>query len=201
MIPIALIDDHPLAVNGIGAWLCGTGRFTIAGTAGTLDEARSLMERLENLPLIIILDISLGKEDGLKFIPELKGLCGKRNVKMPGILVCSMYEDPFLIQRAIDSGAGAYVAKSAEAGEIITAIDAILAGSVYVNPKYRLEPHKGTWMALSRRENEIVSLIKQSLSTRQIAKRLSLSVRTVENHLAHIYVKTGVQSRAELFEL
>ena len=67
-----LIDDHPLAINGIGAWLCGTGRFTICGTAENLAQAVSLIEGMNVLPEIIFLDISLGEEDGLDFIPILK---------------------------------------------------------------------------------------------------------------------------------
>ena len=201
MIPILLIDDHPLALNGIGSWLRGTGRFEISGSARTLAEARSLVEQIGNLPKIIILDVSLGKEDGLEFIPELKEICAKKKTALPGILVCSMYEDPFLIQRALDYGAQAYVAKSAEAGEIIVAIDAILAGNTYVNPKYRIQPRKRAWSVLTRRENEIVTLVKQSLSTRHIARRLGISIRTVENHLAHIYTKTDAASREELFDL
>jgi len=199
VIHIALIDDHPLAINGIGAWLCATGRFVIAGTAGTLAEARALMERLESLPEIIILDVSLGTEDGLAFIPELEKICKERKTAVPGVLVCSMYEDPFLIQRAFETGAKAYIAKSAEAGEFITAIDAILEGKTYLNPKYQLQTDKCS--VLTRHENEIAALVKQSFSTRQIAKRLGISVRTIENHLAHIYVKTDASSREELFEL
>jgi NarL family two-component system response regulator LiaR len=205
LVRIALIDDHPLAINGIGAWLCATGRFEIAGTARTLNEGRSLMELLNPLPEVIILDVSLGTgdtaQDGLDFIPILKEVCLEKNATMPGVLVCSMYEDPFLIQRAIDSGAQAYVAKSAESGEIIKAIDAILAGNTYVEQRYRMNSAKSVWLVLSRRENEIVSLIKQSLSSRQIASRLGINIRTVENHLANIYIKTGANSRIELMEM
>ena len=201
MINIALIDDHPLVVNGIGAWLAATGRFKIAGVTGTLAEAIALMKRLNPLPEIVILDVSLQNEDGLEFIPALEEICAEREVNLPGILVCSMYEDPFLIQRAMDAGSQAFVSKTAEAGEIITAIDAILAGKTYINPKYRIDRQSRVWSVLSRRENEIVSLVKQSMSTQQIAKRLGLSVRTVENHLAHIYVKTETKSRSDLFDL
>ncbi|MDR0502598.1 MAG: response regulator transcription factor [Treponema sp.] len=201
MINIALIDDHPLAASGIGAWLCATGRFAIAGTARTLNEAGNLMEKLNPLPEIVILDVSLGTEDGFDFIPALEDICAQKGVERPCILVCSMYEDPFLIQRALDSGANAYVAKCAESEEIITAIDKILAGDLYVNPKYQIQTPKRAWQMLTSRENEIVSLIKQSLSSRQIAKRLGISIRTVENHLAHIYEKTETCSREELLEL
>jgi len=199
VIHIVLIDDHPLAINGIGEWLRTTGRFAIAGTASTLAEAHALMEQLKKLPEIIILDVSLGTEDGLSFISELEKICKERKTAVPGVLVCSMYEDPFLIQRAFDAGAKAYIAKSAEAGEFITAIDAILAGNTYINPKYQLQTDK--YSALSKRENEIAALVKQALTTQQIAKRLGISVRTVENHLAHIYVKIDASSRGELLEL
>jgi DNA-binding NarL/FixJ family response regulator len=201
VISIALIDDHPLAINGIGAWLKGTGKFEIAGTAGTLAEAGVLMKRLEPLPAVVILDISLGAEDGLDFIPALREICAKRKTALPGILVCSMYEDPFLIQRAMDMGARAYVPKSADLSEIITAIDALLAGDAYIGQKYQPQEQKQNWQALTRRENEIVSLIKQSCSAKEIAKRLNINLRTVENHLVHIYVKTGTVSREELFLL
>jgi len=136
MINIAIIDDHPLTASGIGAWLNATGRFAITGVARTLAEARNLMEKLKPLPEIVILDVSLGREDGFDFIPVLQELCARKKAAMPGILVCSMYEDHFLIQRALDSGANAYVAKCAESSEIITAIDKIMAGEIYVNPKY-----------------------------------------------------------------
>jgi len=201
MTTIILIDDHPLAANGIGAWLNGTGRFTICGTAKNLAEASALMKQPENLPDIIILDISLGPEDGLDFIPMLKEICEKRNAPMPGILVCSMHEDPFLIQRAIDSGAGAYVSKSSESGEILTAIDMLLKGGNYINPRYRIKKPKHSWSLLTRRENEITACIKQNMSNKQIAKRLSITIRTVENHISHIYYKTGASSREELMEL
>jgi DNA-binding NarL/FixJ family response regulator len=197
---IVLIDDHPLAVNGIGAWLTSTGRFTIAGYAGTLAEAEHLLETFNPLPDIIILDVSLGTDDGLKFIPTLKEIAAKKNIPCPKVLVCSMYEDPFLIQRAVDSGADAYVAKSEELSEIISAIDAILAGKTYIHPKYHILSDKNPWEKLTARENEIASFVKQSFSNKQIAEKLGISERTVENHLSHMYEKIGISSRADLFD-
>jgi len=199
MTTIALIDDHPLAINGIGAWLKGTGRFEISGTAGMLTEAGALMERLETLPDVVILDVSLSADDGLLFIPALREICVKRNAALPGILICSMYEDAFIVQRALDMGARAYVPKSAESNEILAAVDALLTGETYINEKYR--PQNFTLQVLTRRENEIVSMIKRSFSSKEIAKRLEISLRTVENHLAHIYAKTGTKTREDLNSL
>jgi NarL family two-component system response regulator LiaR len=196
-----LIDDHPLAINGIGAWLIGTGRFSIAGMAENLAEAIALIETLERLPEIIILDVSLGEEDGLEFIPKLKEFCKNKNVSLPGILICSMYEDPFLIQQAMDMGARAYISKSAKSSEILTAIDTLLEDGVYINPKYQIGEPRQAWSILSKRENEIVSLVKRNLNNKQIAERLFISIRTVENHITRIYIKTGAETRDQLINL
>jgi NarL family two-component system response regulator LiaR len=201
MTSIVLIDDHPLISNGIGAWLSATGRFSIAGTVENLTQARTLLMRLDPLPQIVILDITLEKENGLAFIHEIEKISDKRKVTMPYILVCSMHEDPFLIQQAMELGAAAYVAKSAGTGEILTAIDAILAGNTYVNPKYRIKKQAHAFASLTPREKEIIVLRKQSLTNQQSAERQEISVRTVENHLFHIYAKTGVKSWEELCDL
>jgi len=93
------------------------------------------------------------------------------------------------------------VAKSAVAEEITAAIDAILAGETYTSVKIKAQNKNKTFLALTRRENEIVSLVKQSLTNQQIAKMLGLSNRTIENHLQSIYEKTGVASREKLISL
>jgi NarL family two-component system response regulator LiaR len=201
MTSIVLIDDHPLISNGIGAWLSATGRFLIAGTAENLTQAGILLKKLDPIPQIVILDITLEKENGLTFIHEIKKISEKRKVTMPHILICSMHEDPFLIQQAMELGASAYVAKSAGTAEILTAIDALLAGKTYVNPKYHIKKQHHAFAVLTPREKEIITLRKQSLTNQQIAERQDLSLRTVENHLFHIYSKTGVKSWEELCEL
>ena len=98
-------------------------------------------------------------------------------------------------------GAKAFISKSAKSSEIITAIDALLEGGTYINPMYKLENLNQAFTLLSRRENEIVALVKRNLNNRQIAKRLCLSLRTVENHITRIYIKTGAKSRDGLINL
>jgi NarL family two-component system response regulator LiaR len=201
MIQVVLIDDHPLAINGIGAWLSATGRFSIAGTAGSAAETRALLESPESLPPLFILDIALGKENGLELIPLIKETAQKRKAPLPGIVVCSMYDDVFVIQSAFNAGADAFISKSADINEIISAIDTVAAGEKYLNEKYKTLIEEGAASGLTAREREIVALVKQSLSNDQIAKKMDISVRTVQNHLAHIYVKTNTHSRSELAQL
>jgi len=199
MIPVLLIDDHQMVTSAIAAWLRADGRFFISGNAATLEQARNLIEQLDPLPQIIILDVSLGKEDGLTLIPEIRTLCEKRKAPTSGILVWSMHENSFLIQRAMELGAAAYVAKSAKSEEFLAAIEAILQGVSYINTKYRESQDKRQdSFRLTSRENEIASLVKQSLSASQIAKRLGISIRTVEKHLERIYIKTDTSSWEEL---
>jgi NarL family two-component system response regulator LiaR len=195
-----------MTINGLGAWLSATGRFQIAGIAGSLEEARALFQSIKTLPEIIILDVSLGgsssKEagDGLALIPELEAAYTQRNAALR-ILVYTMHENPFIVKRAMDLGAAAYVAKSSESGEITAAIDAILGGETYFKiDRQPVNPETAPF-ALTRRENEIAALVKQSLNTRQIANRLGLSIRTVEHHLEHIFNKTGISSWEELHDL
>jgi NarL family two-component system response regulator LiaR len=201
MTRVVLIDDHPLAINGIGEWLRATGRFTIVGTAGTLAGTQALLEGLENLPPLIILDIALGAENGLEAIPILKEIYKKRETPLPGIVVCSMYDELFVIRRAFDAGAGAFISKSTDLREIIAAIDTALAGETYLNDKYTTLIRQGAARGLSAREREITALVRRSLSNEAIAEKMDISVRTVQNHLAHIYVKTNTRSRSELARL
>jgi DNA-binding NarL/FixJ family response regulator len=201
MTSIFLVDDHPLAVSGIGSWLNNTGRFAVTGSAGSIAEAKAALENLGLLPDIIILDISLGKEDGIGLIPVLKEICEKKGITLPGIVVCTMHEDPFLIKRVMSAGADAYISKSAAMDEIITAIDAVLSGNTYVNPKYNKIINKDIVLKLTSRENEILSHVKRRMTNQQIAEQMGISVRTVENHLVRIYDKTKTKSRAELIEL
>jgi NarL family two-component system response regulator LiaR len=198
LISIVLIDDHPLARGGIGGWLARTKRFTVAGEAGSIAEAAVLMRGLSRLPDVVILDISLGQENGLEGIAPLKALYAERCGPLPAILVCSMYEDPFLIQSALDAGARGYISKSSGPEELVTAIDTVAAGSVYIGANLETRLQNTVYSVLTHREREIVSLVRRSLTNRQIAEAMRLNLRTVENHLAHIYVKTGVSGRNDL---
>lgn len=204
MINVVIIDDHPMLTNAVSTWLFKTRRFLIAGTAKTLSEGVNLIEELNPLPEIIILDVSLGSqtgfvEDGLTLIPRIKEISEKRNAAFPGILVFTMHEDQFLIRRAMELGAKAYVSKSSESSEFFAAIDALLAGNTY--NAIQTQNKQQANLSLTNRENEIAALVKQSFSAKQIAKRLNLSIRTIEKHLEHIYIKTNTGSWEELNSL
>ncbi|MDR2313808.1 MAG: response regulator transcription factor [Spirochaetaceae bacterium] len=200
---VFLIEDHPLTRYGLASCLEDSGRFSVTGTAGSLEEGRRVIEETSGpLPGVIILDILLGGENGLEFIEFLKGRCKTRGLPMPAVLVCSVFEDPFRIKTAFQLGAAGYVPKSVNEEELLRAIDTVLSGQEYIDPRLKLKISltPGGYGKFTRREREIVTMIKQNRTNQQIAKELCISLRTVENHISHIYAKTGVYSRQELID-
>lgn len=200
---ILFIDDHPLIRRGFSSFLTETGRFVIAGEASSLGQARELLAGMAEPPDLILLDISLGEENGLDFLkPSGHGSAGGPH-RVPVTLVYSTFEDPFRVQNALDLGAMGYIPKSAGEDELLKAIDTVLLGQRYVYRGLTLKMHEqpNYYNLLTSREREVLSLIKQHYDNRRIAGALSMSLRTVENHLSHIYLKTGFNSRESLFTL
>jgi NarL family two-component system response regulator LiaR len=207
MDSILLVEDHPLTRYGLASCLEGTGRFRIAAGAGSLEESRRLIEESAGsppeLPALIILDIRMGEENGLEFLSFLKDFCGRWKIKMPAVLVCSVFEDPFRIQTAVRMGASGYISKAAGEAEFLEAVDKLLAGETFIDPRLRLKIDDETFDVygrFTRREREILGLIKQNYTNRRIAETLYLSQRTVENHISHIYLKAGCGTRQELLD-
>jgi NarL family two-component system response regulator LiaR len=199
---VLLIEDHPLTRHGLVSCLEDSGRFSVAGTAGSLEEGRRFIEEASgDLPGVIILDILLGTENGLEFIEFLEEFCKKAERK-PAVLVCSVFEDPFRIRTALRMGAAGYIPKTAGEEEFLRAVDAVLSGGEYIDPRLRLKIGEtpGMYDKFTRREREILTMIKQNYTNQRIAKELAISLRTVENHVSHIYLKTDTFTRQELID-
>jgi NarL family two-component system response regulator LiaR len=202
---ILLVEDHPLTWYGLAACLKDKGSLFIAGTAATMEEGRRFITKKSGgLPGLVILDILLGTENGLEFIRFLREFCEPRSLPMPAVLVCSMYQDPFRVQTALQMGAAGYISKSADAAEILRAIDTVLSGGQYIDPRIKPVIDKtpvDVYDKFTRREREILILLKQNYGNQRIALKLGLSQRTVENHISHIYLKTGCLTRQELMDI
>jgi NarL family two-component system response regulator LiaR len=198
---VLLIEDHPLTRHGLASCLEDSGRFFLAGTAGSLEEGRRFIEQ-NPLPALIILDVLLGTENGLEFIGFLKNFCETRRLPGPPVLVCSAFEDPFRIRTALQMGAAGYVPKSAGEEELLRAMDTALSGGQYMDPRLKLKISRApdVYGKFTRREREILTMIKQNYPNQRIAASLSISLRTVENHISHIYLKTGCSTRHELID-
>jgi NarL family two-component system response regulator LiaR len=199
---VLLIDDHPMLNAGIVSVLEATGLFTVCGQAQSLAEAMSIIERAD-LPSLIILDLLLGEDNGLDFLTMLKNFCTNKKIQTPPVLVCSALGDSFKIQTALKLGAAGFLSKTGGKAELLKAIETILKGEIYISGElhFNLDETSRIYAKFSKREIDVINLLKANKTNKQIANALSLSVRTVENYISNIYYKTGFRKREELQNL
>lgn len=186
---IFLVDDHPLVREGLVNLLRGAG-YAIAGEAD--DMQATLAHPALQTSCLVIVDLSLGQETGVELIKKL------RDRNLP-VLVYSMHEGSHVVRQALDAGAGGYVTKREASGSLLEAVRAVLAETLYLSP--RTEKALGQRMpldVLTGQQYNIYQLMGQGLSNEDIARRLQISVRTIESYGIRIMNKLGFQSMKEL---
>lgn len=200
-INILIADDHGVLRAGLRALLNAEPDFRVVDEAADGAEALRLAGQLS--PDIVLLDVSMPGMSGIQVTRRLKEMLPQIR-----ILILTVHEDESLLREAIRAGASGYIVKRAVESELIDAIRAVWHGNLYVHPamthallkdltpepvtqKMPLEP-------LTPREIEVIGLIAQGYTNRQVAESLNLSVRTVESHRSHITSKLGLRSRLEL---
>lgn len=196
-ITVVLADDHQVVRAGLRTLLESDGRFSVLGEAGDVDGTVAAVRA--HRPQVLVLDLNLGGVSSLDTIPALRA-----EVPDTQIVVLTMQEDPGFARAALGTGALGYVLKDAADSELMDGIVLAARGETYLNPqlgaKLAVEPRGGHSAPdnLSPRETQVLSLIALGHTNPEIATSLSLSVRTVESHRAHIQQKTGLTTRAEL---
>jgi DNA-binding NarL/FixJ family response regulator len=192
-------DDHPLILNGIRTLL--TPRYEIVGAA---HDGHAIIEAAERLrPDIVILDVSM---------PLLNGIDAARHIKsvLPATIIVflSMHASPMYLRRALDAGAAGYVLKTGAAEELLTALDDVRRGRLYVSPEFGPDviesvrsptgrPTRST-LLLTDRQREILQLVAEGRQNKEIAEVLGVSVKTVEFHRGRLMKKLNAKSVAEL---
>lgn len=192
-IRILLVDDHPMVREGLVARLQAVSRFEVVGEAGGRTEALALLAT--SAPEVVLMDVGLKDGNGISLGAEM--LAAQPAIKL---LMFSMYDNPEYVQRALTAGARGYVLKDAPAQEIVTAIDAVAAGGTFLSSAVsgRLFRGQAPKPVLTPRESEILSALGRGASSKQIARELDLSVRTVEAHRQSIKRKLELDGQAEL---
>ncbi len=192
-IRILLVDDHPMVREGLAVRLASVPRFEVVGEAGGRAEAMEQLARTS--PDVVLMDVGLKDGNGIALGAEM--LAARPAVKL---LMFSMYDNPEYVQRALTAGARGYVLKDAPATEVVSAIDAVAAGGTFLSAAVsgRLFRGQAPKPVLTPRESEILSLLGQGASSKQIARDLDLSVRTVEAHRQSIKRKLELDGQAEL---
>ncbi len=202
---LLLADDHVLFRHGLRLILDERPDLSIVSEVGDGLELLSALNRVT--PDLIVLDISMPNLRGIEAIPEI--LRAHPKVK---ILVLTMHKDEEYLYQAISAGANGYVIKEDAEKELYSAIDTIRQGKIYISPSLS-ELSMQNWARLRRgesddqlaesltyREREILKLITEGKSNKEIGSLLSISVRTVERHRANMMSKLKVKKTAELVQ-
>jgi two-component system response regulator NreC len=201
MTKILIADDHAVVRAGLRAVLQTNPELELAGEASGGLEALELVQQIH--PDVLVLDLSM---------PDLDGISVTRQVKETNpqtrILILTVHEDEALLREAIKAGASGYILKRAAESELVSAIQVILRGDLYVDPSLlrslldeqaKSKPAQPELVEpLTPREVDVLKLIVEGYTNRQIAEKLSISTRTVEGHRANLSEKLGLHSRVEL---
>ncbi|WP_347350331.1 response regulator transcription factor [Intrasporangium sp.] len=191
-VRVVIVDDHPVVRSGLHALLAAQPALEIVGQAGSGAEALDVVAR--TAPDVVLCDLRLGEGmDGVEVTRTLRNRSGA-----PAVVILTTYDHDGDIVRAVEAGAAGYLLKDATADEIAVAARAAARGEDVLGPALteRVVGAMRTRRAeLSPREREILGLLAEGLSNRQIARRAFLSEATVKTHLAHVYAKLDVDGR------
>lgn len=199
---LLVVDDHPLLRRGLIALIESDPG--LAAHDGVATRLAALEAIRKERPDLVIVDLTLGDEDGLDLVREIK-------VRYPATpsLVLSVHDEAIYAERAFRAGALGYVTKQQLDATVLAAIHQVLAGEAYMSEALQRRLARqylggqtlqsaSPVRALSDRQLQVFRLVGQGRSTRQIAGTLSRSVKTIESHIAHIKNKLAIETAAEL---
>ena len=198
MLHILIADDHGIVRSGIRMLIEREQGMSVVAEAEDGVEAVSLA--ISKRPDIAVLDVSMPRMTGIQATHEVKA-----QVPEVDVLLLSMHDDERYFYEALKAGAAGYVLKRAADTDLVEAIRAVARGEPFLSPgtqgrlvKEWMESGEGPQDELTQRELEVVKLIAEAHTNRQIAELLNLSEKTVESHRANVLAKLGMRDRVEL---
>ena len=208
MIPkktVVIVDDHPLFREGLKSIIRRDTRYEIVGEAGNGHDAMQVIG--EQRPDLVLLDVALPDKTGIELISEIKKVSSKTI-----IMIISMHSKVDYIVKAFKAGATGYVVKDSAAERLLQGIDAVLRDEYFLDssvshkvieklmelPKEEARITDRGYDLLTSREQEILALLAEGLSAKEVAEKLFISPRTVENHRSSIMRKLDLHSNHEL---
>jgi len=202
---IIIIDDHPLFREGLKTIIGRDTCFKVVGEAGSSHEGLAMVKRLK--PDLVVVDISLPDQSGIQLTRDLRELLS--DIK---ILIVSMHSKIDYIAEAFQAGATGYVVKESASERLLQGLKSVAKGDYYLDSsvshavvenlmKSPLKAAKITdadYATLTPREQEVMRLLAEGLASKEVAEKLFISPKTVENHRANIMSKLGLHSTIEL---
>ena len=202
---VLLIDDHALFREGLKAIIEKDPGFEVAGEAGSAHDAIRVARKIK--PDLVVVDISLPDRSGIQLTREIRDLLPESRV-----MVVSMHSKIEYIVKAFQAGATGYVIKESASGTLIQGLRAISKGEYFMDssvshktieklmefPAKEARIADAAYETLTSREQEVMLVLAEGLSIKEISERLFISPKTVENHRTSIMKKLGIQSPVEL---
>lgn len=198
---LVIADDHELARAGLRSMLTGQRGLEVVGEATNGNDALELCRRLQ--PDLALVDVRMPELDGLTTCRAIKQECPEIKV-----ILLTIHENPEYLLEALNAGVAGFVLKDITQRELITAVRRVLRGESILNKEVVIRflehldsvtPYQGDLPAkqLSSREYEVLQLLAQGQTNREIAQSLTVSVSTVKIHVEHILAKLGVSDRTQ----
>ncbi|MEU6537460.1 response regulator transcription factor [Streptomyces sp. NPDC047000] len=201
-IRVFLLDDHEVVRRGVHDLLNDEPDITVVGEAGTVEQALVRVPALR--PDVAVLDVRLPDGDGVSVCRELRS-------RMPELtcLMLTSFDDEEALLDSIMAGASGYVLKQIQGSDLVSAVRTVASGQSLLDPSattrlmarlrhdQQQEEEPDALPGLTDREREILSLIGEGLTNRQIGQRLFLAEKTVKNHISRLLAKLGVERRIQ----
>ena len=194
-IRVLLADDHPLFLDGLRLLLETAGMEVV----GTARDGPALVELAGQVAAdVAVVDLDMPGMTGAEATAQLL-----RNTPEMAVLILTMHDDTASVRQALAAGARGYVLKGAGHGAVVRAVhsvaegDTVLSGAVGRTVLASEAPHHSAFPELSARERQVLELVSRGQGNAVIARQLSLSLKTVQNHVSALFGKLGVSSRAE----
>lgn len=200
MHKVAICEDHDVVVEGVKLMLANNPQFLLCGHAKNESELFHLIDQ-EN-PEVVLLDLNLKTQDGIHILQKLKAR--QSNLR---VIIFTMYDEPFLIEKAQKLNANGYLLKNTHNGELVEALHHVTQSNLFYLPqqlilqKHKKDSYRDEFiekMRLTEREIEIIKLIAQGKPAKQIAEELFLSLHTVDTHRKNILTKLNLKNIADL---
>lgn len=199
-IEIIIADDHMMIREGLKQLLELDGTMKVIAEANDGEECLNLLNKKIH-PDILLLDINMPKKNGIEVLEYIKQ--NKIPVK---VLILTVHNEVEYLLKAVDIGIDGYLLKDSSYDELKEAIDVVISGNTYIQPSllpalnesmedYALDKEKIE--CLTKRELDVLRLISEGCSNKKISDELTISERTVKNHISHIFRKINVEDRTQ----
>lgn len=197
-IKVLIVDDHQLIREAWTAILQMTNRIKVIGTAETAEEAYEVCSIYR--PEVVLMDINLKNSNGFDATEKICNSLPKTRV-----IGLSLHDDVALVKKFLSKGAKGYLSKNTSREELVAAIDAVMNDKIYLAADIKekfinqiIDTDKPAEKELTNKEIEIVTLISQGFTSKEIAEKIFISVRTVETHRHNILKKLNIPNAALL---